>query len=215
MRLTMLLAEHPLCATPQTHALLALMCLHAARFTGRFDDQGQWLLLEEQDRSRWDHGLIQTGLVWLNRSAEGDHISRYHLEAGISAEHCRAADFNSTNWQRIVSMYDVLISILPSPLQLLNRAVAIAQWKGPSAGLAELDRCPPGPIADHYHLWPAVRGELLRRMGRWAEAESHFARALRLTESAVERQLLARRWDECREARARDDGDLTSRELIG
>jgi RNA polymerase sigma factor (sigma-70 family) len=201
MRLTMLLAEHPLCANPETHALMALMCLHAARFSARLDDRGELLLLAEQDRRRWDGELIRSGLEWLDRSAEGDHPSRYHLEAGISAEHCLAADFASTNWQHIVSLYDLLLANAPSPLHHLNRAVAIAEWKGPAAGLAELDRLPAGPITDHYYLWPAVRGELLRRLRRWSEAEQHFAHALRLNKSAAERQILARRWQECRDSR--------------
>jgi RNA polymerase sigma-70 factor (ECF subfamily) len=199
MRLTMLLAEHPLCATPETHALMALMCLHAARFSARLDDRGELLLLAEQDRRRWDGELIRSGLEWLDRSAEGDHLSRYHMEAGISAEHCLAADFASTNWQRIVSLYELLLVHAPSPLQHLNRAVAIAEWKGPAAGLAELDRLPAAPITEKYYLWPAVRGELLRRLSRWREAEQHFARALRLNKSAAERQILARRWQECRD----------------
>ena len=201
MRLTMLLAEHPLCATPETHALMALMCLHAARFSARLDDRGELLLLAEQDRRRWDGELIRSGLEWLDRSAEGDHLSRYHVEAGISAEHCLAADFASTNWQHIVSLYDLLLAHAPSPLHHLNRAVAIAEWKGPSAGLAELDRLPAAPITEQYYLWPAVRGELLRRLSRWSEAEQHFAHALRLNKSAAERQLLARRWQECRDSR--------------
>jgi RNA polymerase sigma factor (sigma-70 family) len=201
MRLTMLLAEHPLCATPETHALMALMCLHASRFSARLDDRGELLLLAEQDRRRWDGELIRSGLDWLDRSAEGDHLSRYHVEAGISAEHCLAADFASTNWERIVSLYDLLLAHAPSPLQHLNRAVAIAEWKGASEGLAELDRLPAAPITDHYYLWPAVRGELLRRLSRWSEAEEHFAHALSLNKSAAERQILARRWQECRNSR--------------
>jgi RNA polymerase sigma-70 factor (ECF subfamily) len=197
MRLTMLLVEHPLCALPETHALMALMCLHAARFSARSDDRGELLLLAEQDRTRWDGDMIQAGLAWLDRSALGEFPSRYHLEAGISAEHCLAVDFASTNWQRIVALYDLLLALAPSPLQQLNRAIAIAEWKGPAAGLAELDCLPSDPIADRYHLWPAVRGELLRRLGRWSQAEAHFARALRLAQSAADRQLLARRWQEC------------------
>jgi RNA polymerase sigma-70 factor (ECF subfamily) len=210
MRLTKLLAEHLLCGTPETHALLALICLHAARFAGRFSDSGELLLLEEQDRGQWDVGLIQAGLVWLNRSSMGDQISRYHLEAGISAEHCLAASFAETNWQRIVSLYDLLVTIIPSPLHYLNRAVAIAEWKGPSFGLGELDRLPASPIMERYYLWYAVRGELLRRMKRWSEAEASFAQALSLTKSSVERQLLARRWEECRLARSRNEKRRTS-----
>jgi RNA polymerase sigma-70 factor (ECF subfamily) len=203
MRLTRLLAEHPLCATPETHALLALMCLHAARFTGRFNDRGELLLLEDQDREQWDAGLMQAGLVWLNRSSIGERISRYHLEAGISAEHCLAADFCATNWERIVSLYDLLVAVAPSPLHHLNRAVAIAEWKGPSQGLDELNRLTAAAVMENYYLWHAVRAELLRRMKRWKEAEALFAQALSLTKSTVERQLLARRWEECHHARSR------------
>ncbi len=200
VRLTLQLAEHPLCSVSTTHALLALMFLHAARFAARFDDRGELLLLAEQDRSRWDGELIRNGVKWLDLSANGEELTRYHLEAAISATHCLAFDFASTNWARIISLYDLLIRIDPTPLYHLNRAIAIAEARGAAAGLAELDRMAPDPIMDRYYLWPAVRGDFLRRLERWDEAAEHFARALALNRSAAERQLLARRWQECRDA---------------
>jgi RNA polymerase sigma-70 factor (ECF subfamily) len=141
--LSLVLAEHPAGARPETFALLALMHLHAARFAARGDGSGGLLLLEEQDRALWDQREIQIGLSWLERSAEGDHFSRYHAEAGIAAEHCPAPSFAETRWSRIVECYLPLERVAPSLLHTLNRAVAVAEWRGPLEGLAVLDGLEP------------------------------------------------------------------------
>src|SRR5262245_14659366 len=139
LRLAFMLREDPAGALPETDALIALMCFHAARFAARVDGMGGLLLLEEQDRSLWDRELIRRGLVHLTRSARGATLSRYHAEAGIAAEHCLAPSYRETNWEEIVQRYEVLERIAPSPLNVLNRAIALSEWKGPAAGLAALE----------------------------------------------------------------------------
>jgi RNA polymerase sigma factor (sigma-70 family) len=133
-RLTLILAEHPAAGTPETFALLALMHLHAARMPARQDGSGGLLLLEEQDRTLWNQREIQLG------------FSRYHAEAGVAAEHCLAPSFADTRWNRIVECYELLERVAPSALHTLNRAVAVAEWRGPAAGLAEVrdSSRPPG-----------------------------------------------------------------------
>jgi RNA polymerase sigma factor (sigma-70 family) len=164
-RLAHLLAEHPVGATPETFALVALMHLHGARMTARQDGSGGLLLLEEQDRSRWDHSEIQLGLSWLGKSAYGDVFSRYHAEAGIAAEHCLAASFAETRWDRIIECYELLERLSPSPIHTLNRAIAVAEWCGPARGLGVLDGLePPSWLAGSY-LWAAVLADLHRRCG--------------------------------------------------
>ena len=132
MRLAGILAENRVGQSPETHALLALMHLHAARMTARQDGSGGLLLLEEQDRKLWDRERIQQGLKWLAKSAEGNTFSRYHAEAGIAAEHCLASSFHETRWDKVVECYSLLEQFTHSPIHKLNRAVAVAEWKGPA-----------------------------------------------------------------------------------
>jgi RNA polymerase sigma-70 factor (ECF subfamily) len=165
IRLTRILAEHPVGGTPETFALLALMHLHAARMTARQDGSGGLLLLEEQDRTLWDQREIQSGLSWLARSAHGDVFSRYHAEAGIAAEHCLAPSLAETRWDRVVECYALLERLSPSAIHTLNRAVAVAEWRGPAEGLAVLEgREPPSWLAGSYS-WAAVLADLHRRCG--------------------------------------------------
>lgn len=193
IRLTHVLAEHPISATPETFALLALMHLHSARMTARQDPSGGLLLLEEQDRSLWDHGEIHEGVSWLARSAVGDSFSRYHAEAGIAAEHCLAPSFAETRWERIVACYALLEQLAPSPLHMLNRAVAMAEWRGPAEGLAVLDgAAPPTWLAGSY-LWSAVLADLHRRSGHAELAQQHREAALDAAPSDVIRRTLERR----------------------
>lgn len=193
IRLTRALAEHPASAVPETFALLALMHLHVARMPARQDGAGGLLLLEEQDRSLWSAIDIETGLGWLARSAEGTTFSRYHAEAGIAAEHCLAPTFAATRWERIVACYELLEKLAPSALHTLNRAVALAQWRGPLAGLALLDGLsPPSWLAGSY-LWAAVLADLHRRAGHGALAERHRAVAVASAPSSAVRTALERR----------------------
>jgi RNA polymerase sigma-70 factor (ECF subfamily) len=192
-RLTRVLAEHPVSATPETFALLALMFLHSARMTARQDASGGLLLLEEQDRSLWNQAEIHEGLSWLARSADGDVFSRYHAEAGIAAEHCLAPSFAETRWDRIVECYALLERLAPSPLHTLNRAIATAEWRGPADGLAVLDGLEPPTWLVGSYLWSAVLADLHRRSGHVELAERYRDAALEATPSDAVRRTLERR----------------------
>ena len=193
MRLAAALVEHPVGQTPETFALMALMHLHTARMTARQSASGGLLLLEEQDRDLWDQQEIQVGLEWLAKSAQGDRFSRFHAEAGIAAEHSLAPSFSSTRWDRVVECYSLLERIAPSALHRLNRAVAVAEWQGPAAGLAVLDDFePPTWLVDSY-LWAAVLADLNRRNGNPDTAKHYRDAALELAPTPAVRQLLQRR----------------------
>lgn len=192
-RLTEVLAEHPMGATPPTFALLALMHLHSARMAARQDGSGGLLLLEEQDRSLWDQGEIQAGLSWLARAADGTVFSRYHAEAGIAAEHCLAPSFSETRWDRIVACYELLERVAPSALHTLNRAVAVAEWRGATHGLALVDGlAPPSWLLGAYQ-WSAVLSDLHRRAGHADVAARYRETALESAPSDAIRTTLARR----------------------
>lgn len=193
LRLALMLREEPAGALPETDALVALMCFHAARFDARVDGMGGLLLLEEQDPARWDRELVQRGLFHLGRSARGETVSRYHAEAGVAAEHCLAPSYAETNWAEIVRLYELLERIAPSPLNVLNRAIALAEWKGPDAGLAALAAIEPPSWLLGYYLWDATLGELYRRRGDRDRAFAHTTRALAAAPTNPERALLERR----------------------
>ena len=193
IRLTTLLTEHPVGATPETFALLALMHFHGARLIARLDGMGALLLLDEQDRSLWDQDQMRLGAEWLQKSARGETFTRFHAEAGIAAEHAFAPSFAQTRWNEIADLYVVLDRIAPSPLNAMNRAVAIAEWQGPEAALALLKTIEPPPWLLGYYLWDAVHGELHRRAGHHEEARRHIERALASAPSDAERELLRRR----------------------
>jgi RNA polymerase sigma-70 factor (ECF subfamily) len=194
-RLCRLLCEHRHCRTTTTFALMALMLFHAARFDARLN-QGELVLLEEQDRSRWDYGLIKMALDYLRRSAQGPEVSTYHLEAGIAMYHCKARSFADTDWAAILRHYDLLLRLQRSPVYLLNRAIALAQVEGPRAGLRALDEIRTHPQLQEYHLLHATLGELHRRNGDLDLARQHFEAAWSLATSPGDRQLLRRRLTE-------------------
>ncbi len=183
-RLALILAEHSAFGTPETFALMALMHLHTARMPARQDASGGLLLLEEQDRALWDHRDIEIGLSWLAKSAQGDVFSRYHAEAGVAAEHCLAASFHETRWDRIIESYSLLERLAPSPLHTLNRALATAECHGPSAGLAVLDGLAPPPWLAGSYLWAGVFADLHRRCGHHEIAQQYRDAALESAPSA-------------------------------
>lgn len=193
IRLATILAGHSAGRMPDTCALLALMHLHVARSSARQDDSGGLLLLEEQDRARWDQERIALGLQWLAQSAEGDSFSRYHAEAAIAAEHCRASSFQETHWQRVAEYYALLEQLEPSAFFRLNRAIAVAEWQGPAAGLAVIEGfVPPSWLAGSY-LWAATLADLQRRCGHLQLAERHRETALRLAPTPAIAAALRRR----------------------
>ncbi|GHJ44368.1 RNA polymerase subunit sigma-24 [Catellatospora sp. TT07R-123] len=174
---------------PEVHGLVALMELQASRIPARTDPDGAPVLLQDQDRRRWDRLLIRRGLDALARA--GGTLGPYVLQAEIAACHARAATAAQTDWDRIATLYDVLAYVWPSPVVELNRAVAVAHARGPEQGLRIVDALSlPG-----YALLPAVRGDLLARLGRAAEARAEFTRAAALTRNARERDLFQARAD--------------------
>jgi RNA polymerase sigma factor (sigma-70 family) len=193
IRLGTLLATHPVGASPPTFALLALMHLHAARLASRQDATGGLLLLEEQDRSRWDGKHLQEGAAWLARAGDGDVLTRFHVEAGIAAEHGFAPSFAETRWNEIADLYAMLERIDPSPIHTLNRAVAVAQARGAQAGLEVLSGLVPPAWLDGHVLWDAVLADLHHRAGNTAIADRHRDQALSAAPSTAVRDLLRRR----------------------
>jgi RNA polymerase sigma factor (sigma-70 family) len=202
MRLTTLLIEHPLAATPSTLALAALMCLHAARLPARADASGNLSSLIDQDRSRWDARLIAEGERLLDLSARGPELTEYHVEAAIAWFHAMAPRFEETDWGRIVSLYDMLMKIRPSQVVALNRAIAIAQHEGADRGLAEIHAIEDPDRLANYPFYFAALGELEHRGGRHETARERFRAALALARNPAERQFLEQRIHACEVAAA-------------
>jgi RNA polymerase sigma factor (sigma-70 family) len=196
-RLCHLLCSHPQCSTPSTRALMALMLFHAARLDARLDPQGCFLLMEEQDRSKWDWKLVQRAQEFLDESAKGTTISPYHLEAGIAMFHCSAKSYAETNWPAILRLYDALLTLHRSPIYLLNRAIVVAQIDGPRAGIRALEEAGQDEALRHYHLYDATLGELHRRAGDLDEARRHFEAAKQKTSSPFDREIIDRRLGQC------------------
>jgi RNA polymerase sigma-70 factor, ECF subfamily len=177
-------------AEAEVHGLVALMELQASRRRARISPSGEQVLLLDQDRSRWDWLLVGRGLAALERAyAVGGAIGPYTLQAAIAACHARARVAEDTDWERIVALYDALAQVMPSPVVELNRAVAVGMAFGPAPALELVDRLLEEPALDGYHLLPAVRGDLLEKLGRPEEARAELERAARLT--ANERQRVA------------------------
>lgn len=197
MRLAALLCQNAATATPATHALSALMFLHAARLPSRVDPSGDFTQLLEQDRSRWDQRLVAEGQRLLEASAAGDELSAYHLEAAIASLHASASDPASTPWPTIVSLYDVLLRVRPSPVVALNRALAIAQCDGPTRGLEELHAIADRERLAAYPFYSAALGELELRRGQTDAAREHYREALALARNPAERRFLERRIADC------------------
>ena len=185
-------------AEPEVHGLVALMELQYSRARARVDDEGEPVLLLEQNRGQWDQLLIQHGLASL-RAAEqqGGTLGPYALQAAIAACHARARVAEETDWGRIAALYDALSRTAPSPVVEVNRAMALAMAFGPSAGLALADELMAVPELDDYYPLPSVRGELLERLGRFPEARAEFLRAAVLTRNAREQRVLRDRAARC------------------
>ena len=197
IRLTELLAQHPAGNHPKTHALLALMLFNAARLAAREDDRGNLLRLEEQDRTRWDQAMIARGMSHLRESAAGGVVSEYHLQAGIAACHATAKDYQSTDWARILSLYDRLMEFDDSPVVALNRAVAVANVHGAKTGLEAVRAIRDGKKLDSYYLLYAVIGELEMRLNNREAAVQEFRKAFELAETKSERAFLLKRLQRC------------------
>jgi len=179
---------------PEAHGLVALMEIQASRLKARTGPGGEPVLLLDQNRARWDQLLIRRGLAALARAESlGGTLGPYALQAAIAACHARATVAEATDWERIAALYDALAELAPSPVVELNRAVAIAMAFGPAEGLAIVDRLESERVLADYHLLPAVRGDLLEKLGRRDEAATEFKRAAGMTRNARERELLLKR----------------------
>jgi RNA polymerase sigma-70 factor (ECF subfamily) len=181
---------------PESLGLLALLLLQDSRREARVDEVGDLVLLEDQDRSRWDAGRIDEGTRVLDRALRLERPGPYQLQAGIAAVHAVAARPEDTDWSEIAALYAGLATVAPSPVVELNRAVAVAMARGPEAGLVLVDRI---EGLDAYHLLHATRADLLRRLGRSGDAHASYERALGLATSPVERRFLERRLAETRQ----------------
>jgi RNA polymerase sigma-70 factor (ECF subfamily) len=193
LRLARVLTDDPRWTTPAAEALRALFCFHVARAPARRAGDGSLVLLHEQDRARWDKGLLEEGFLFLGRSARGQEISRFHLEAGIAACHARAASYTTTDWQEILSLYDALHAMSPSPVVEVNRALAVAMCRGAEAGLDELDAIPERELVGRYPYALATYAELHASLGHMEEARAFLDRALEQQTSPAERALLRRK----------------------
>jgi RNA polymerase sigma factor (sigma-70 family) len=183
---------------PEVHGLVALMELQASRTRARVGPGGEPILLLDQNRARWDRLLINRGLAALQRAEElGGALGVYALQAAIAACHARARTNDETDWARIVSLYDALLRLMPSPVVELNRAVAVSMAFGPEQGLEIVNRLASEPALKKYHLLPSVRGDFLKKLGRLDEAREEFERAAAMTRNERERKLLLERAAAC------------------
>jgi RNA polymerase sigma-70 factor (ECF subfamily) len=193
IRLATLLVESPATARPDSHALLALMCLSAARLPGRVDAGGDLVPLEAQDRSRWDAALVRRGVAAFEASANGDALTTYHLEAALAYSHATAPSYAATPWDRIVTLYDQLLAMAPSPVVALSRAIAIGELHGPARALAELEAIDDRERLERYPFYAAAIGEELARLGRAEDARTRFEEARGLARSPDEARFFERR----------------------
>ncbi len=190
IRLARLLGAHPATSQPAAKALLALMCLNAARLGARVNESGEIVRLHHQDRSRWDLRLIEEGILALGAAATGDIVSPYHLEAGIAACHCLAPDDAGTDWPRILGLYDQLLVLKPTPVVAMNRCVALARVQGPREALDALEGIPNRHSLEAQHLYHAIRASFIEKLGQPAEARAAYQRAADLAPCEAEREFL-------------------------
>lgn len=186
-------AWHGATDVPKSHALLALLLLQASRLRARVSEEGELFLLRDQDRSLWDRRLIAEGLRELDRSAQGDELTSYHLQAGIAANHAMATSYEATNWAEITDLYDQLYRMDPSPVIGLNRAIALSRCRGPEAGLEAIAEIEHHPALAGYHLLGATLGELWSELGQHQKASACYKAALECPCTEPERRLLQER----------------------
>ena len=187
IRLAKMVAAHPVAGSPAAQALVALLLLHTARMNGRLDTDGGVVLLAQQDRTRWDGALIREAMSYAQNAARGSELSRYHIEAAIAWEHCRASDFSSTHWSRIVSLYGLLLERFATPMIRLNAAVARSYIEGPEVGLALLLKLDDSERKRTRPWWDCCMAQLNERRGQRDSARSHWRDALALATADPQR----------------------------
>jgi len=192
MRLCKLLSEHPAGNKPMTFALLSLMCFHASRFESRVNEKNEIILLQEQDRSKWDKELIALGYHFLSQASEGNQISIYHIESAIAAEHCLSQSFRETNWNRILQLYDLLLEQKRSDLVLLNRSVVLAQTGSLQVAIDQILQIKHiEKLLQSQYIFSAVLGDLYLQAGSFEKAREYLNKAYALTHSQAEKKLIA------------------------
>ena len=187
MRLCLLLVNHELTSVPKTNALLALMCFQSSRAEARLSPEGSIILLKDQDRSRWFRPLIEKGKFFLEKASEGDSFTEYHIEAAIAGSHARASSFAETDWHQILELYSILMEIKPGPIVQLNKAIATGYAISPHSGLAALQEI--NDLQNHY-LYHSALGDCYADLGEINNASVSYRRALNLTSSIAEKNLL-------------------------
>lgn len=194
IRLAELILSHPAFKDKSNvHALLALMQLNASRFKARQDNEGNILTLEKQDHSLWDYALMEKGFINLEKAMMNNQVSSYHLLAGISAYHCSAANYESTDWKSILELYNKLVELDNSPLVLLNRAVALSKVNGPDRGLAELEQIPKSASIKKYYLFYVTQAEFYIELNQFSRAIESIESAIPLAPLTREKSLLRKR----------------------
>jgi RNA polymerase sigma factor (sigma-70 family) len=196
MRLTYLLVQHKSTSLPKVKALMALMCLQSSRFVSRTGELGQIILLEDQDRSKWNQELITRGLNFLEQSSSGDLVSEYHVEASIASVHALANRFENTRWDTLVKLYEILGELKPGPMTSLNHAIAIGYAVSPQQGIIELEKIE--SLKDHY-LYLCAMGNFYLLSGKSSDAKEIFEKALQKPTSLHEAELLKRNLEKCSE----------------
>ncbi len=197
LRLAGLLAGRADTALPKVHALLSLFFFQVSRFPARVDEAGDLLLLAEQDRALWDRRAVHLGMRHLDQASEGDELTEYHVQAAIAAVHTVAPSYEQTDWARVLTLYDQLQAVAPSPVVALNRAVAVAMVHGADAGLAALEPLRGDAALRDYYLLPSVRADLLLRLGRDDDAAACYRDALASPCTEPERRFLQKRLERC------------------
>jgi RNA polymerase sigma-70 factor (ECF subfamily) len=194
MRLTYLLIQHSETNLPKVRALMALMCLQAARFPSRVNEAGMKMLLEEQDRSKWNRPLIERGMDFLRDAFSGNHLTEYHVEAAIASVHAVAKNFSTTNWKELLKLYQILYDMKPSPMVALNMAIALGYAHTPEEGLSALRKIK--GLEDHY-IYLAAIGNFYAMKGEKMFAQKYFTQAMFKTQSHSEIELLRRKIESC------------------
>ncbi|MCG8435073.1 MAG: sigma-70 family RNA polymerase sigma factor [Gammaproteobacteria bacterium] len=193
IRLNDLLCRHPATATPKVHAMMALLLFQGSRLAMRADSAGDLILLAEQDRENWDERMLHRGVKHLQAAASGTELSTYHVQAEIAACHALAETYEKTDWRRILDCYDTLLSMHPSPVAALNRVVATLHVHGPEKALTEFEDLELKADFDNYYPAHVVKGEILDKLDRRAEAKACFSQAITFTENVPVKRFLLKR----------------------
>ena len=197
MRLCKILTEHPSVKSSASPALLSLMCLHAARFESRLDENDSIVLLSNQDRSKWNRELIKLGSYYLSLSSQGNELSVYHIESAIAAEHALSENFENTNWERLLQLYDLLLKVKPSSTIELNRAVVLAQVGQIETAIDTIHSISKiEQLLESHYIYSAVLGDLYKRINDFKKATEYLLEAFRLTTSAAEKKLITKKLEE-------------------